>query len=234
MTDDRKADTFYAGVANLEAMASATRYTAWLVSLVRSKLQLTSGDMVLDFGAGTGTFCKALSSPEYRLVCLEPDPFLRASLGEEGFVTCNRLDSAGERYTKIYLLNVLEHIEDDVAALRDIKASAAPGARILIFVPAFSILYSSMDAAVGHFRRYTARSLSSVAESAGLTVDECRYADSIGFFAALWLKIFGAKTGELSPKLVHLYDKLFFPVSLLLDRVFCRMFGKNVILVARA
>jgi len=51
-------------------------------------------------------------------------------------------------------LNVLEHLEDDVLALRHMAALLPPGGRVVLFVPALETLYGSLDRLAGHFRRY--------------------------------------------------------------------------------
>ena len=52
------------------------------------------------------------------------------------------------------MINVLEHIEDDVAALRTLRRLLRPGGRIVLYVPALNGLYGAYDRKVGHFRRY--------------------------------------------------------------------------------
>ena len=54
----------------------------------------------------------------------------------------------------IYTSNVLEHIDDDLAALKQLRATLSPGGRIAIYVPAMQVLYSDMDRSLGHYRRY--------------------------------------------------------------------------------
>ena len=70
-------------------------------------------------------------------------------------------------FNYIYTLNVLEHIEDDAAALRSLHAKLTDGGKLLIYVPAFPVLYTSMDAKVGHVRRYTRDTLMTRVTAAG-------------------------------------------------------------------
>ena len=71
----------------------------------------------------------------------------------------------------IYAINVIEHIADDVAALAQLRELLRPGGKLVIFVPAFPMLYSEMDRRIGHFRRYRLTALASATERAGLVVD---------------------------------------------------------------
>jgi hypothetical protein len=77
--------------------------------------------------------------------------------------------------TLVALLDVVEHIEHDVDALTAIADRMAPGAHLIITVPALQWAFSSWDTELGHFRRYSRRSLRRVAEAAGFEVDEVAY-----------------------------------------------------------
>ncbi|MXU65126.1 class I SAM-dependent methyltransferase [Oceanomicrobium pacificus] len=85
----------------------------------------------------------------------------------------------------IVLLDVLEHIEDDRATLRNLAAKLAPDGRLLVTVPAFQFLWSRHDELHHHFRRYTKATLSAVAQDAGLTVEKKFYFNSTLFPAAV-------------------------------------------------
>jgi len=80
----------------------------------------------------------------------------------------------------VVALNVLEHIEDDVLALKKIYHLLKPGGKLIIEVPASPWLYDSFDAALHHFRRYTAKDLIKKMQSAGFVVTHWSH---LGFFA---------------------------------------------------
>ena len=132
----------------------------------------------------------------------------------------------------VVFLNVLEHIEDDAAALRELHRKLVPGGRLLVYVPAFQVLYTSMDRKVGHLRRYTRATLIAAVTAAGFAVEHSRYADSLGFFATLVFKLFGNARGTLDRHGIRLYDRRVFPLSRALDALVSPLFGKNVLLVA--
>ncbi len=217
----------YSGRDNLEVMLEARNYNAYLVQLVLSCAR--PGDVVVDFGAGAGTFSKPLTNAGYKVICIETDPVLAGDLRMQGMTVFDSLelvDDASVDY--IYSLNVLEHIEDDRAILSLWHRKLRHKGRITVYVPAFPSLYTSMDRKVGHVRRYTRRELVDKVIGAGFSVTQARYADSLGYFATLVYKHLGKDDGSVDPGMLRLYDRLAFPLSRAMDCVSHRIIGKNV------
>ncbi len=223
----------YTGVDNLEVMQEAVNYNNYLLNTVR-KFVPAGGGRVLDFGAGGGQFAAPLSAQGWDVTALEPDDALRNRLSSKGLKTAASTQQFPDgSIVYIYTLNVLEHIDDDVDALRQLHAKLAPHGKLLIYVPAFPVLYTSMDAKVGHVRRYTRATLLSAVTAAGFKVEQVSYVDSLGFFAAFAFKLMDNSKGDVNRTALKIYDRLVFPISRLLDAVVGRWFGKNVLLVAR-
>jgi SAM-dependent methyltransferase len=224
----------YSGLDNLEAMRGAKNYNNSILKLILKYGPSTSDSKVLDFGAGIGTFTNLLRELGRVVDCLEPDHAMATLLRSSGYKVYDLTqDVPNGYYDYIYMANVLEHIEDDAHALKDIAAKLKPNGRLLIYVPAFELLFSAMDEKVGHYRRYTQRSLKKVITNAGLLVVESRYADVIGFFATVAYKAFGDKNGRINEKQVTFFDKRIFPLNAFLDRVIGRFLGKNVYCVCK-
>jgi len=231
-TDQSQSGQAYTGADNLEVMKDAINYNRYLLDLIRHHAD--GARTVIDFGAGSGTFAVPNASAGFDLVAVELDDALRAHLAGRGLrVAASTAELPAGSTDYAYTLNVLEHISDDVAALRALRVSLKPGARLLVYVPAFQILYTSMDEKVGHIRRYTRRSLRASVEAAGFAVERVAYADSIGFFATLAFKLADRGSGDINIRLLKIYDRLVFPLSRALDLLTHRWFGKNVVLVAR-
>jgi SAM-dependent methyltransferase len=138
-----------------------------------------------------------------------------------------------ENFDFIYALNVLEHIKNDISSLKNWVQYLKPGGLILIYVPAFQVLFSSMDKKVGHFRRYRKSELEAIAGHLNLSIVELKYADSLGFFIYLVYKFIGDKDCGINPGALKIYDKFIFPLSIKLDKFFNFVLGKNVYIVLK-
>jgi SAM-dependent methyltransferase len=98
-------------------------------------------------------------------------------------------------------LDVIEHLEDDIAALRELRRVVAPGGALLVTVPAYQWLWSGHDEVNHHFRRYTRRSLQRAGEQAGWQQVRTTYFNSLLLPAAILLRVldrFSRKTTESS------------------------------------
>jgi SAM-dependent methyltransferase len=167
------------------------------------------------------------------VICIEPDSLLRRRLQAKQFEVHGSLDAVPEKSVPyIYSLNVLEHIEDDLKALGELYRRLMPGGTLLIYVPAFEILFSSADRRIGHKRRYTKAVLVRRLETAGFQVARATYVDSLGFLVALLFKLIGNEEGRINPLAVRIFDKWIFPLSIVLDYMMSYVAGKNILVLA--
>lgn len=217
----------YTGLDVLETLGAARNYNRYLTDLVEAGA--ADSRTAVDFGAGIGTFSELVRQRGFLVRCIEADSYLTARLRASGFETlADFAELPDESVEYVFSLNVFEHIQDDCAVLRALAAKIARGGRLMIYVPAFESLWTGLDDRLHHYRRYTSDSLRELVETAGLRVEVCRYADSLGYPAALLFKAVGNKEGKLSPRAVSAYDRFAMPLSIALDRISGRSFGKNV------
>lgn len=218
----------YTGTDVLEVMQEAKNYNQYLLDIIESSL---GGQKILDFGAGIGQFAQPLREKGYQIYCLEPDSGQASRLREQGFTVFTDLSQLTEKFDTIYSINVLEHIKNDKEILLQLTNHLSDDGQILLYVPAFSVLYSEFDRRIGHLRRYSKSTLKPLVTN--LKTLDFRYVDSIGFFAALFYKLTADQKGSLSPKAVHFYDRYLFPLSRWLDKLFQSSFGKNLLYVGK-
>ena len=232
----------YSGHEELQAIEQGLiGYSTDIVLSLAKKMNIKKDSSpefsILEFGAGSG-FLADIWRNELGITpdCCEIDPLLIRAIRNRGLVCFESLEKLPKKYPYIYTSNVLEHIEDDVKALEDLHDALSTSGIIGIYVPAFPMLFSGMDVKVGHVRRYRRKELISKVTGAGFTVEQCHYADFIGFFASIALKIVGFKgRGNLgSTGSLKFYDSWIYPISRILDAIgFKYIAGKNLILVAR-
>lgn len=223
---------------------SLASYNKFIVKkFIKSSKLSTSGTAnrgtelrTLDFGAGYGTLAliwRELTGQQVE--CLEIDAEQFREIKSRGFIVWSSIAAIKSKFNFIYSSNVFEHIENDERCLTELAELLEPGGRIGIYVPAFMVLFSDLDRSVGHYRRYRKKDLIKKVQKAGLTVINCEYVDSIGFFASLVIKTLGWKsTGNIgSAKSLKFYDAMIFPISRFFDRLTLgKVLGKNLILVA--
>lgn len=137
--------------------------------------------------------------------------------------------NAGQLFDCIIYIDVLEHIENDKAEIEKAAAHLEPGGYLVVLSPAFNGLFSPFDKAIGHYRRYTKKTLSIVAP-ASLQKEKLYYLDSAGYFASLMNKLF-LKQSYPTHRQVQLWDKWMVPVSKIIDRLFGYSFGKSILAV---
>jgi SAM-dependent methyltransferase len=229
----------YSGLNNLHQVeVGLSNYNKYLVSTFAAEIKIANAK-VLDFGAGTGALAENFRR-NFSIVpdCVEIDPNLQTILANRNFVVYNDLSKIKSTYDFIYTSNVLEHIPDDLKTLKDLTNLLGDEGRILIHVPAFSILYSSLDFSLGHVRRYEKRDLIKMLDESGLVLSKIRYDDALGFFVVFLLKFLGLMSLFTSntrndSSALKVYDSLIFPISRVLDRIgFSKLLGKNLILIA--
>jgi SAM-dependent methyltransferase len=129
----------------------------------------------LDIGGGNGYVAKGLVDAGIRCMLLEPgiDGALAAHARGIDPVVCARLEDVGfpaDSITAAGMFDVLEHIQDDAAALRLVHRLMRPGGHLFLTVPAYPALFSEDDRLAGHFRRYTLASLRQVLVGAGFGI----------------------------------------------------------------
>ena len=188
---------------------------------------------ILDFGAGVGTLAKIFNeSWSIKVECVEIDPIQRVELSRIGLINFPSLKACNKKYEYIYSSNVLEHIEDDLLALKELYETLHQGGVLVIYVPALPFLFSNFDESVGHFRRYTKKSLEKKISQVGFSYFKSEYCDSIGILGSLIVKYFGYDEVLGQNKvLLRIYDKYIFPISRVLDIFLKKFIGKNLLVI---
>ena len=170
---------------------------------VRRLLGKQHFDCILDIGAGSGYFSRSLLRAGLATSALCVDPNYDSESDEsEGArpLRFRRNPDSQNRSDLLLLMDVLEHVDDDGALLRESLAHASPGALVLISVPAFNFMWSGHDEFLGHRRRYTLSELESLAGAEGLQVIKGCYFFGFLLPIAYLTRKFSARAREMTPK----------------------------------
>lgn len=238
MNGQARPDVVYEG-SDLEALSTLHRYQKWIVDVFRPYL----GEKSVELGAGLGNISTLLRAHVANLDLVEPsvnlgEPLRRRFEGDPAVdVYFESLETwlpsaADAGYDSVTLVNVLEHIEDDKAALAGFRRITKPGGHLMLFVPALQFLFSDLDALVGHYRRYHRLELERLVRAAGFEIVESRYFDALGILP-WWLLNTKMGATKFNPFLARLYDAVFVPLSRGLEKIVAPPIGKNILLVAR-
>lgn len=159
-----------------------------------SFLRHIRGASLLDVGAGSGIFSRQLLDAGVceRATCVDPayaEEHTELHNGREiAFV--RRIDRPSHEL--VLMMDVLEHVDDDVGLLRHYSETLPADGWVLITVPAFQFLWSGHDIFLEHRRRYTKRQIEDVVSRAGLTVVRSRYFFGLLFPAAAAFRLYAA------------------------------------------
>ena len=224
---------------DLDAMSVADRYGREIVRGFAPYL----GRRVLEVGAGIGSISLLLLERRpARLHVVEPDAGCYAALaervGDRGGVVAHNGYLGGVlagggigRVDSVVSVNVLEHVEDDVAELALMHSALRPGGHLCLWVPALPSLYSRLDRDLGHHRRYRRTELSARLADAGFETVALHYRDLVGMVA--WFVSCRLLGQRLTRGRVRLYDRLVMPVTATVGRWVRPPIGKNLVAVAR-
>ena len=191
-----------------ERMAALDQTHWWYVArrkvlsdVIRRIVKPPENASILEIGCGTGHNFEMLGAFG-KVDGLEMDDAARQVASERlgrpvGSATLPGLDGIADgSYDLIALLDVLEHVEGDRAALASIRTKLKPGGRILLTVPANRWMWSAHDRVHHHFRRYNGADLRQVIEAAGLKPYLLSHFNTILFPLAATFRALGKLTGR--------------------------------------
>lgn len=220
---------------SLESLDGARNYAGWIYSMIDPFL----GKDVLEVGAGHGTFTDLLldgrnvTATDLSPSCVD---ILERRFRDSPEVQVQLCDVSTDfdlgLFDSAVMINVLEHLDEDLKVLTRIRHVLRPGGHLIVFVPAFETLYSEFDRKVGHRRRYRLAPLGALSERAGFLNVELKYVNSVGF-VAWWIL---AKQLRLTPTqgiVVKIFDMAIVPLLRGLESRWSPPFGQSLLLIAK-
>ncbi len=149
---------------------------------------------LLDIGCGAGHLLHHARQKGLETLGVESDKdFVALSKSLYGNLNIRHmpaedLDQIHEKFDNVTLIDVLEHIKDDVDVLRKIKGLLSVKGKLIIVVPHHPHLYGKRDVSSGHYRRYGRRELVAKLEKAGFSVEVTRHWNMLGYWPYFWFE----------------------------------------------
>jgi len=225
--------------SELELFAKATNWQRYVSRMLRPYID----NSVVEVGVGLGSTTKYICDGAHaRWLCLDPDPrhvvhvahrIATGDLPPCCEVRCGVLADLppDEIADTIVYIDVLEHIENYEEEMRAAASRLSIGGLVVALSPAFNLLYSPFDEAIGHFRRYAPR------DAQRLTVHPLRlerlfFLDSLGLFVSA-MNRFITRRSKPSIHQIQIWDKAIVPLSTITDKVCSHLFGRSIVMIWR-
>ena len=190
---------------------------------------------VLEVGAGCGSFTTEYIDNNLQITLTELDnknyENLKNIFVERKNVKIikERLSNINKKFDTIIYLHVLEHIKDDKAEMLEISNKLKTNGNLIIIVPRFQKLYSSLDKAVGHYRRYEIDFFKK--KMFDLNLQKLISLDSMGYLLYYLNKIIFKNEEFPSELKIFIWDKIFTPITVITDFLTNYKIGKCILTV---
>jgi phospholipid N-methyltransferase len=226
----------YVGISTLEILEGAEKYNQWISEQISSQ----TAPPLMEFGAGTGNISKNLIN-HTPFTITERDPFLLKGLSnrfkDNKDVSFSSLDISKNppknlcnHFNTVYGVNVLEHIENDANALKNLYKTLNKNGKLILLVPAKKSAYTKLDKKLGHFRRYEKKELINLLTDSGYKVERVYYFNFVGIFA--WkIREYIDRDDELNPMQIRLFDVMV-PFLKFVENIIKPPIGVSLIIVA--
>lgn len=224
------------GHQTLEVMAGADHYNKWIYSLIKPYI---SG-RVAEVGAGTGTFSQIIANDGHSVTAIDYNSeYLKIINNKNNKIETCLFDMQSRslptalfgKFDTVVMLNVLEHLSDQMLAISHINHMLKKGGTMIALVPSFQFAYGTLDKHLGHFRRYTKNSLTKVITGSGFKVVTTRYINLLGLLGwALNSRLLKSKL--ISSFQVKIFDFVYRPF-LMIEKYIPPPLGISLICVAK-
>jgi SAM-dependent methyltransferase len=226
------------GYQTLEVIAEAHKFNQWMFETIRPYCR----GNILELGSGIGNISRFFIQNHYSITLSDADTFyvdyLKRKFNGPKIVSVDLVhknfrdnyEHLFQAFDTVFLLNVLEHIQNDTQAIGNCGQFLKPGGTMIVLVPAYASLFSKIDRDLDHYRRYTSKSLSQLAPEKNFVVRKVFYFNAMGILAWMYGKLFGLHA--IPSKKMRTFNRLV-PLAKVIDKILFRKAGLSVIMVAQ-
>ncbi len=228
----------YRGFETLEVLEGADRYNEWIAESILPYIS----SPVLEVGSGTGNISQHFLSRS-PLYITDSDNGLVKKLkekfkGKKGvfieYLDITQIPQGKLRsyFATIFAVNVLEHIENDSKALKNMSSLLRKGGRLVLLVPANKGAFTNLDKVLGHYRRYEKDELTERLTGAGFSVEKISYFNFLGLLSWIIRDKFERKNFHLKPYQIAAFDMVV-PILKRVEKYIRVPLGISLVAIAR-
>lgn len=222
------------GALTLESMSQAVWYNRWTVKKFEKYLY---GE-ILEVGCGIGNFTQDLKkygmvfamdiNPEY---IKQTKLFIKDNRVGLGDIEKGKYFFKNKKFDCIVCINVLEHINDDRKALKNMYKLLKKGGHLILLVPAFDFLYGEIDKSIGHFRRYNRKDLHGMLNVTGLKIIKSRLINFLGGLG-WWISAKILSNNKVDESKIKIFNMIA-PFVLPLEDIIEPPIGTSILIIAK-
>jgi len=196
------------------------------------------GQKVLEVGAGIGSFTQIYMDDKKELTLSEIDNFNFRTIQDKFNhkknikVEKKKITEINDKFDTIMYLSVLEHIENDREEILQALSRLEKNGNLIICAPAHNFMYSNFDKEIGHFRRYEISFFKELKFNDAI-VKKSFFIDSFGYLLYFINRLVFKKEVYPSKLKVLIWDKIFIPITYIVDLITFYKFGKNIVCIIK-
>jgi len=198
------------------------------------QIRLFLKNEILEVGAGIGSFTKNYKDSFNKITLIEPDKYnfkqLKKNIKSKNITILNTsIKKTKKKFNCILYMNVMEHIKDHEKEINFAISKLYRNGFLIILVPAHQKLFTEFDKAVGHYRRYSMNFFKKKFKNSIL--EKLIFLDFFGYFLYSLNNLFLKKEVYPSKFKILIWDKIFTPITIIIDFLIGYKFGKNILCV---
>ena len=193
-------------------------------------------DDILEVGAGCGSFTKSYMK-NFKLITLTDADENSYNLLKKNFknkkeikIIKSTVKNIDKKFNTLLYFNVLEHVKEDKLEIQNALEKLNSGGHLVILVPAHQKIYSKLDKAVGHHKRYDINFFKDN-KFENSKIIKLHFLDLFGYSLYLLNKIFFKEETYPTNLKIFIWDKIFTPLTIIFDFLTGYKFGKNILCI---
>jgi ubiquinone/menaquinone biosynthesis C-methylase UbiE len=216
----------------LERFDGANLWIKYIIFKIRKFLK----DDILEVGAGCGSFSKNYMK-NFNSITLTDMDNSSFNLLKKNFINEKNINvinsptkDIDKKFNTIIYFNVLEHIKEDKLEIKTALEKLNSGGYLIVLVPAHQKIYSKLDKAVGHYKRYDIDFFKKN-RFENSKIIKLHFLDFFGYLLYYLNKIFFKEETYPSNLKIFIWDKIFTPFTIVIDYLTGYKFGKNILCI---